>query len=226
MRRCALLRCSTHPRLLACLLHIMGSPSRLYLTPRCYGWDVCILPTGLGCFVALAPPPPPRTMAAGRAGLPPLPAGGHWAHHHWGICWLVSLSLPSHCLPRRDRYSSGRAGLEDMLLATPSPRCSDCPGHEGLHWSLVVRTAGASLQHHSSYDSEPGWSLAVPFQALPSPHLLLIFRGHLLYLEAVLFGECPQWNTVLLVFSLDLWVALGPLQWKFAFISWKQVKPL
>lgn len=135
MRRCALLRCSTHPRLLACLLHIMGSPSRLYLTPRCYGWDVCILPTGLGCFVALAPPP--RTMAAGRAGLPPLPAGGHWAHHHWGICWLVSLSLPSHCLPRRDRYSSGRAGLEDMLLATPSPRCSDCPGHEGLHWSLV-----------------------------------------------------------------------------------------
>lgn len=57
----------------------------------------------------------------------------------------------------------------------------------------------------------------MPFQALPSPHLLLIFRGHLLYLEAdegllgLLTAECTQWNTVLLVFSLVFSKTFGSL---------------
>lgn len=55
------------------------------------------------------------------------------------------------------------------------------------------------------------------FQALPGPHLLLIFRGHLLYLEAeegllgLLTAECSPWNTVLLVFSVVFSKTVGSL---------------
>lgn len=55
------------------------------------------------------------------------------------------------------------------------------------------------------------------FQALRGPHLMLIFRGHLLYLEAeegllgLLTAECSQWNTVLLVFSVVFSKTVGSL---------------
>lgn len=92
------------------------------------------MPTGLGCFVAL----PPQdhgcrkgwvTSTSCRRPLGPSPLENLLA----GILVLAQPLLAK----KRDRYSSGRARLEDMLPATPSPRCSDCPGHEGLHWSLV-----------------------------------------------------------------------------------------
>lgn len=59
-----------------CLAHSSEALQALP-TPCGCGWGVCILPTGLGCFVVL----PLRTVAAGRAGPPPLPAYCHWAHH-------------------------------------------------------------------------------------------------------------------------------------------------
>lgn len=60
-------------------------------TPCGCGWGVCILPTGLGCFVVL----PLRTVAAGRAGPPPLPADCHWAHHLWGSAGWCSCPRPA-----------------------------------------------------------------------------------------------------------------------------------
>lgn len=70
-------------------------------------------------------------MAAGRAGPPPLPAVLRLGPSPLGTCWPRFLSWPSHCLPRRETGTlvAERAFLEDLLPATPSPGCSDSPGH-------------------------------------------------------------------------------------------------
>lgn len=93
------------------------------------------MPTGLGCFVAL----PSGPWLQERAGPPPLPAGCHWAHHHWGSAGWCSCPCPATACQEEKTGTlvAKQAFLEDILPATLSPRSSDSPGHEGLDWSLL-----------------------------------------------------------------------------------------